>query len=120
MVASLPALAFLGAGSMGGAILRGVVASGIEIDGGITATNRTRSKANELADLPGVRRGVGRHPALPLLPGAAAAARARGRALAGVAADGLLDRRSRRRAAAGRGMDGGRPGVGALVKPGGR
>ena len=55
MVASLPALAFLGAGSMGGAILRGVVASGIEIDGGITATNRTSSKANELADLPGVR-----------------------------------------------------------------
>ncbi|MFY9711885.1 MAG: pyrroline-5-carboxylate reductase [Microbacterium sp.] len=52
---SLPSLAFLGAGSMGGAILRGVVASGSGIDGGITATNRTTEKANELAELPGVR-----------------------------------------------------------------
>jgi len=51
---SLPALAFLGAGSMGGAILRGVVASGIAVDGGIVATNRSRAKAAELAGLPGV------------------------------------------------------------------
>ena len=54
MAESLPALAFLGAGSMGGAILRGVVASGITIDGGITATNRTTAKAEAFADLDGV------------------------------------------------------------------
>ncbi len=54
MADSLPALAFLGAGSMGGAILRGVVASGIRVDGGITATNRTPEKAAALADLDGV------------------------------------------------------------------
>ncbi len=55
MAASLPSLAFLGAGSMGGAILRGVVASGIAVDGGIVATNRTAAKAADLAALPGVR-----------------------------------------------------------------
>lgn len=55
MVDALPSLAFLGAGSMGGAILRGVVASGIPVDGGIIATNRTAEKAGELAGLPGVR-----------------------------------------------------------------
>ncbi|CAH0208896.1 Pyrroline-5-carboxylate reductase [Microbacterium sp. Bi98] len=55
MADSLPALAFLGAGSMGGAILRGVAASGIQVDGGITATNRTPEKAAALADLDGVR-----------------------------------------------------------------
>lgn len=55
MADSLPALAFLGAGSMGGAILRGVVASGIQVDGGITATNRTPEKAAALADFDGVR-----------------------------------------------------------------
>ncbi|MDN3443260.1 pyrroline-5-carboxylate reductase [Microbacterium sp. APC 3901] len=54
MADSLPALAFLGAGSMGGAILRGVVASGILVDGGITATNRSSEKAAALADLDGV------------------------------------------------------------------
>ncbi|MFT4158276.1 MAG: pyrroline-5-carboxylate reductase [Microbacterium sp.] len=54
MADSLPALAFLGAGSMGGAILRGVVASGIEIDGGITATNRSAGSAAALAEVPGV------------------------------------------------------------------
>ena len=54
MVDSLPSLAFLGAGSMGGAILQGVVASGAEVDGGIVATNRTREKADALAPLPGV------------------------------------------------------------------
>lgn len=51
---TLPSLAFLGAGSMGGAILRGVVASGIPVDGGIVATNRTSEKAAELAGLTGV------------------------------------------------------------------
>lgn len=54
MVDSLPALAFLGAGSMGGAILRGVVASGITVDGGIIATNRTQAKAASFEDLDGV------------------------------------------------------------------
>jgi pyrroline-5-carboxylate reductase len=54
MVDSLPSLAFLGAGSMGGAILRGVVASGIRIDGGITATNRTAEKAEAFTGLDGV------------------------------------------------------------------
>jgi len=54
MADSLPSLAFLGAGSMGGAILRGVIASGIRIDGGITATNRTAEKAEAFAGLDGV------------------------------------------------------------------
>lgn len=54
MAESLPALAFLGAGSMGGAILRGVVASGIPVDGGITATNRSTAKAETFHDLDGV------------------------------------------------------------------
>lgn len=54
MADSLPSLAFLGAGSMGGAILRGVLASGIRIDGGITATNRTVEKASAFAGLDGV------------------------------------------------------------------
>ena len=54
MADSLPSLAFLGAGSMGGAILRGVVASGIRVDGGITATNRTPEKAAAFGDLDGV------------------------------------------------------------------
>lgn len=54
MADSLPSLAFLGAGSMGGAILRGVVASGIRIDGGITATNRTTEKAQALSEVQGV------------------------------------------------------------------
>lgn len=54
MADSLPALAFLGAGSMGGAILRGVVASGIKVDGGITATNRSAASAAALAEVPDV------------------------------------------------------------------
>ncbi|WP_435742717.1 pyrroline-5-carboxylate reductase [Microbacterium sp. PMB16] len=54
MADSLPSLAFLGAGSMGGAILHGVLASGIRIGGGITATNRTAEKAATLAGLEGV------------------------------------------------------------------
>ncbi len=54
MAESLPSLAFLGAGSMGGAILQGVVASGIAVDGGITATNRTAAKSESLTDLEGV------------------------------------------------------------------
>ncbi|UYO96460.1 pyrroline-5-carboxylate reductase [Microbacterium sp. M28] len=54
MADSLPSLAFLGAGSMGGAILQGVVASGIPVEGGIVATNRTAGKAEGLAGLAGV------------------------------------------------------------------
>lgn len=48
-----PAIAILGAGSMGGAILRGVVASGLATRS-VTVTNRTTEKAAELADLEGV------------------------------------------------------------------
>ncbi|PNW10279.1 pyrroline-5-carboxylate reductase [Microbacterium testaceum] len=50
---SLPPIAILGAGSMGGAILHGLVASGLA-GGGVTATNRSIAKAAELADLDGV------------------------------------------------------------------
>lgn len=39
---------------MGGAILRGVAASGVEVRGGIRATNRSLAKAAELAALSGV------------------------------------------------------------------
>ena len=52
MTPSLPAIAILGAGSMGGAILHGLVASGIAPT--ITATNRSAAKAAELASLAGV------------------------------------------------------------------
>ncbi|MGB4136351.1 MAG: pyrroline-5-carboxylate reductase [Microbacterium sp.] len=53
MVDTLPSLAFLGAGSMGGAILQGVLASGIP-HGGVVATNRTAAKAAALAGRGGV------------------------------------------------------------------
>lgn len=52
MTESLPALAILGAGSMGGAILQGLVASGVA--GPVVVTNRTHEKANTLAGLDGV------------------------------------------------------------------
>ncbi|MBB5633374.1 pyrroline-5-carboxylate reductase [Cryobacterium mesophilum] len=42
---TLPAVAILGAGSMGGAILSGLVAPGVSVDGGVRVTNRTESKA---------------------------------------------------------------------------
>lgn len=48
----LPPTAVLGAGSMGGAILRGLVASGVA--GSLIATNRTPEKAAQLAQLAGV------------------------------------------------------------------
>ncbi|WP_396667780.1 pyrroline-5-carboxylate reductase [Microbacterium sp. R86528] len=48
-----PRIAILGAGSMGGAILRGLVGSGVAA-AGITVTNRTAEKARELAELDGV------------------------------------------------------------------
>lgn len=42
---ALPAVAFIGAGSMGGAILRGLLDAGLPITGGIRAVNRTEEKA---------------------------------------------------------------------------
>lgn len=50
----LPRIAILGSGSMGGAILAGLVRPEVEVDGGITVTNRSRAKAAPLAELPGV------------------------------------------------------------------
>lgn len=54
MPETLPSVAFLGAGSMGGAILRGLVASGLAGDAALFATNRSAAKAAELSDLDGV------------------------------------------------------------------
>lgn len=51
---TLPRIAILGTGSMGGAILSGLVQPHIEVDGGITVTNRTRAKAEPLGRLRGV------------------------------------------------------------------
>lgn len=47
-MATLPAVAILGAGSMGGAILSGLLAPGVTVDGGIRVTNRTEEKATAL------------------------------------------------------------------------
>lgn len=52
MTHTLPPIAVLGAGSMGGAILRGLVASGIAPR--VVVTNRTPAKAAALAGLEGV------------------------------------------------------------------
>lgn len=49
---TLPSIAILGAGSMGGAILQGLVRSGSAPQ--LTVTNRTATKADELAGLDGV------------------------------------------------------------------
>ncbi|MFT4219234.1 MAG: pyrroline-5-carboxylate reductase [Microbacterium sp.] len=49
----LPPIAILGAGSMGGAILHGLVGSGLAA-GGVTVTNRSAAKAAALASLDGV------------------------------------------------------------------
>ena len=54
VAAPLPAIAILGAGSMGGAILHGLVSSGLA-HGGVTVTNRTAAKADAFAGLGGVR-----------------------------------------------------------------
>jgi pyrroline-5-carboxylate reductase len=51
---SLPAIAFLGAGSMARAILSGLLKPGVTVDGGIRATNRSAAKADELAGQGGV------------------------------------------------------------------
>lgn len=50
---ALPPIAIIGAGSMGGAILQGLVRSELAASG-ITVTNRTRAKADELDGLEGV------------------------------------------------------------------
>ena len=54
MASSAPSLvvAVLGAGSMGGAVARGVAASGTA---GVIATNRSGQKAALLSDVPGIR-----------------------------------------------------------------
>jgi len=44
-VTTLPSIAIIGAGSMGGAILGGLVAPGVTVEGGIRVTNRTEAKA---------------------------------------------------------------------------
>ncbi len=51
---TLPAIAFLGAGSMARAIISGLLQPGVHVDGGIRATNRSAERAAELAGLPGV------------------------------------------------------------------
>lgn len=50
---SLPAIAVLGAGSMGGAILAGLLGPGVEVEG-IRVTNRTVDKAGRFASEPRV------------------------------------------------------------------
>lgn len=51
---TLPSIAFIGAGSMGGAIVRGLAASGMPVEGPIRVTNRTTARAAELAGIDGV------------------------------------------------------------------
>jgi pyrroline-5-carboxylate reductase len=53
MSQTLPSIAIIGAGAMGGAILRGLVQPGVEVSGGIRVTNRTAAKADAIT-LPGV------------------------------------------------------------------
>jgi pyrroline-5-carboxylate reductase len=53
MTTTLPTIAIIGAGSMGGAILGGLLAPGVDVSGGIRVTNRTTVKADRLA-APGV------------------------------------------------------------------
>ncbi|WP_309616302.1 pyrroline-5-carboxylate reductase [Salinibacterium sp.] len=53
MTTTLPSIAIIGAGSMGGAILGGLMAPGVDASGGIRVTNRTTVKAERLT-APGV------------------------------------------------------------------
>lgn len=48
MSVTLPSVAVLGAGSMGGAILSGLLRPDVTIDGGVRVTNRTRAKASAI------------------------------------------------------------------------
>ncbi|WP_382309655.1 pyrroline-5-carboxylate reductase [Herbiconiux sp. UC225_62] len=50
----LPSIALLGAGSMGRAVLSGLLAPTVEVVGGIRVTNRSASRAAELDGTPGV------------------------------------------------------------------
>jgi pyrroline-5-carboxylate reductase len=49
MTVTLPSIAILGTGSMGGAILSGLLKPGVEVTGGIRVTNRSAEKAGRLA-----------------------------------------------------------------------
>jgi len=49
MTARLPSIAILGTGSMGGAILQGLLGPDVEVSGGIRVTNRSVEKAEALA-----------------------------------------------------------------------
>ncbi|WP_104162998.1 pyrroline-5-carboxylate reductase [Cryobacterium sp. N22] len=51
---TLPAIAFLGAGSMARAVLAGLLKPTVTVDGGIRTTNRSTAKADELAGTAGV------------------------------------------------------------------
>jgi pyrroline-5-carboxylate reductase len=51
---TLPAIAFLGAGSMARAVLAGLLKPDVTVDGGIRTTNRSAAKAKELAGTDGV------------------------------------------------------------------
>ena len=53
MTTTLPSIAIIGAGAMGGAILGGLLAPGVTVSGGIRVTNRTEAKA-ALVRKPGV------------------------------------------------------------------
>ncbi|MGO2658452.1 pyrroline-5-carboxylate reductase [Mycetocola reblochoni] len=48
MTVTLPSIAILGAGSMGGAILSGLRSPGVSVDGPIVVTNRSRAKAEAI------------------------------------------------------------------------
>jgi pyrroline-5-carboxylate reductase len=51
---TLPSIALLGAGSMGRAILSGLLAPGVQVDGGIRVTNRSAARAAEFDGTDGV------------------------------------------------------------------
>lgn len=51
---TLPAIAFLGAGSMARAVLAGLLKPSVSVEGGIRTTNRTAAKADEMAGTEGV------------------------------------------------------------------
>jgi pyrroline-5-carboxylate reductase len=50
----LPTIAILGAGSMGRAILTGLLKPDVKVEGGIRVTNRTSAKAHDFAEAPGI------------------------------------------------------------------
>src|SRR6187397_2212283 len=51
---TLPAIAFLGAGSMARAVLAGLLKPSVTVEGGIRTTNRTAAKADEMKGTEGV------------------------------------------------------------------